>query len=338
MTSREPLPTPDDVRAAAARIASGITHTPLVRCAALSGVAGGDVFLKLENRQRGGSFKIRGALHALLSLSPSERAAGVVAASAGNHGRGVAEAAEGLGIEATVFVPSSAPQVKRDGIAAHGATVDASAPSYDAAEVAAREFARRTGATFVGPCTGRALLAGAGTVALEIIEEWPSVDAIVVPVGGGGLISGVALAAKAVASDMEVIGIEAAASPAFVSALAAGRVVTVDVRPTIADGLAGNMDPESRTFGYVKALVDRVALATEPSLEEAVRVLASCDHVIAEGAGGAGVAGLLEGLRPRGRNVAVVVSGANIDVNTLTRALTVPRPEAETPRSATGSP
>lgn len=332
-----------DILAARQRIAPYIRRTPLAHSPALSGRVGLNVRLKLESAQVTHSFKARGAVNAALAFLTRAGAAAardqvLVTASAGNHGRALAYAAERLGLRLVVFTRKEAPRAKLDPIARHGADLRAVAATYEETESLAREFAAREQAVYVSPYDHADVIAGAGTVALEIIEEWPSVDAIVVPVGGGGLISGVALAAKAVASDMEVIGIEAAASPAFVSALAAGRVVTVDVRPTIADGLAGNMDPESRTFGYVKALVDRVALATEPSLEEAVRVLASCDHVIAEGAGGAGVAGLLEGLRPRGRNVAVVVSGANIDVNTLTRALTVPRPEAETPRSATGSP
>ncbi|MCL4212527.1 MAG: pyridoxal-phosphate dependent enzyme [Gemmatimonadales bacterium] len=312
MTSREPLPTPDDVRAAAARIASGITHTPLVRCAALSGVAGGDVFLKLENRQRGGSFKIRGALHALLSLSPSERAAGVVAASAGNHGRGVAEAAEGLGIEATVFVPSSAPQVKRDGIAAHGATVDASAPSYDAAEVAAREFARRTGATFVGPCTGRALLAGAGTVALEILQDLPNLRTVVVCVGGGGLVAGMAGYLRGTAPAVRILGAQSVRTNAMALALASGRPTDIPDLPTLADGLAGLVDAEMLAQG--QAALDAIVTVEEEEIAEAIRFLHREHGLVVEGSGAVGVAALLtRRIVPQAFPVAVTVSGANID-------------------------
>lgn len=312
MTSREPLPTPDDVRAAAARIASGITHTPLVRCAALSGVAGGDVFLKLENRQRGGSFKIRGALHALLSLSPAERAAGVVAASAGNHGRGVAEAAEGLGIEATVFVPSSAPQVKRDGIAAHGATVDASAPSYDAAEVAAREFARRTGATFVGPCTGRALLAGAGTVALEILQDIPNLRTVVVCVGGGGLVAGMAGYLRGTAPAVRILGAQSVRTNAMALALASGRPTDIPDLPTLADGLAGLVDAEMLAQG--QAALDAIVTVEEEEIAEAIRFLHREHGLVVEGSGAVGVAALLtRRIVPQAFPVAVTVSGANID-------------------------
>lgn len=312
MTSREPLPTPDEVRAAAARIASGITHTPLVRCAALSGVAGGDVFLKLENRQRGGSFKIRGALHALLSLSPSERAAGVVAASAGNHGRGVAEAAEGLGIEATVFVPSSAPQVKRDGIAAHGATVDASAPSYDAAEVAAREFARRTGATFVGPCTGRALLAGAGTVALEILQDLPNLRTVVVCVGGGGLVAGMAGYLRGTAPAVRILGAQSVRTNAMALALASGRPTDIPDLPTLADGLAGLVDAEMLAQG--QAALDAIVTVEEEEIAEAIRFLHREHGLVVEGSGAVGVAALLtRRIVPQAFPVAVTVSGANID-------------------------
>lgn len=323
-----------DILAARQRIAPYVRRTPLAHSPALSGRVGLHIRLKLESAQVTHSFKARGAINAALMFLTSAGASAaardqlLVTASAGNHGRALAYAAERLGLRLVVFTRKDAPRAKLDPIARHGADLRAVAATYEETEVLAREFAAREGAVYVSPYDHVDVIAGAGTVALEILEEWPSVDAIVVPVGGGGLISGVALAAKAVAPDVEVIGVEAAASPAFTTALAAGRVVTVDVGPTIADGLAGNMDPASQTFGYVQSLVDRIALAAEPSLEEAVRVLASCDHVIAEGAGGAAVAGLLEGVRPRGRNVAVVVSGGNIDVGTLTRALTGPAPGA----------
>ena len=168
------LPTPAEVRAAAARIASHVVRTPLIPSPGLSAIAGGEVLLKLECDQHGGSFKLRGALNALLSLTPAERARGVVASSAGNHGIGVAMAAELLQVPATIFVPATAPAVKREKIAARGARVDASCASYDAAESAARAHAAATGATFVSPCTGRALLAGAGTVGAEILDDLPS--------------------------------------------------------------------------------------------------------------------------------------------------------------------
>jgi hypothetical protein len=178
------LPTPAEVRAAAARIASHVVRTPLIPSPGLSAIAGGEVLLKLECDQHGGSFKLRGALNALLSLTPAERARGVVASSAGNHGIGVAMAAELLQVPATIFVPATAPAVKREKIAARGARVDASCASYDAAESAARAHAAATGATFVSPCTGRALLAGAGTVGAEILDDLPSAGTIVVCVGG----------------------------------------------------------------------------------------------------------------------------------------------------------
>lgn len=313
MTSRrELLPTPDEVRAASARIASGVAHTPLVHCAALARIAGGDVFLKLENRQPGGSFKIRGALHALLSLSPSDRAAGVVAASAGNHGRGIAEAAEGLGIEATVFVPASAPQVKRDGIAAHGATVDASASSYDAAEVAARAFARRTGATFVGPCTGRALLAGAGTVALEILQDLPSLRTVIVCVGGGGLVAGMAGFLRGTVPAVRILGAQSVRTNAMSLALASGRATDIPDLPTLADGLAGLVDEEMLAQG--QAALDAIVTVEEEEIAEAIRFLHREHGLVVEGSGAVGVAALLtRRIVPQAFPVAVTVSGANID-------------------------
>ena len=225
----------------------------------------------------------------------------------------MAYAAERMGLQLVVFTPADAPRAKLDHITRHGADLRAIAPTYEDAERLAKAFAAQERVTYISPYSHPDVIAGAATVALEIIEEWPSVEAIVVPVGGGGLISGIAVVAKAVSPRIEVIGVEAEASPAFHTSLAAGRISVVDVKPTIADGLAGNMDAETITFDYVRRLVDRVVLASERSIEDAVRSLVTHEHLIAEGAGATGVAGLMSGLRPKGLNVAVVVSGSNID-------------------------
>jgi threonine dehydratase len=217
-----------------------------------------------------------------------------------------------------VFTPRDAPRAKLDPIAELGADLRAEADDYEHSERLAKAWAETGRAVFISPYSHPDIVAGAGTVAIEILEELPGTDMLVVPVGGGGLIAGVAVAAKGTNPDVEVVGVEAESSPAFNASLAAGRIVEVSVRPTIADGLAGNMDPESITFGIVQRLVDRTVLAPENMLAGAVRGLVSHEHLIAEGAGAAGVAALIAGrIDVAGREVAVVVSGGNIDARRL---------------------
>lgn len=314
------------VFAARQRIAPYVRRTPLVHSPWISSQAGANVRLKLESLQVTNSFKARGAFN--VAVARLERKAGdpkrdglLVTASAGNHGRALACAAERLGLRLVVFTPADAPRAKLDHIARHGADLRAIASTYEDAERLAKAFAAQEHVTYISPYSHPDVIAGAATVALEIIEDWPSVEAIVVPVGGGGLISGVAVATKAVSTGIEVIGVEAEASPAFHTARAAGHIVEIAVGPTIADGLAGNMDPETITFDIVRRLVDRITLAPEHSIEEAVRSLVAHEHLIAEGAGATAVAGLLSGLRPKGLNVAVVVSGSNIDADRLARLI-----------------
>jgi threonine dehydratase len=304
------------------RIAPYVRRTPLVHSPGLSAHVGVHVRLKLESLQVSNSFKARGAFNAAAAwqeqtVGRTDRDDVLVTASAGNHGRALAHAAALLGAKLVVFTPASAPRAKLDHIARHGADLRAIAPTYEDAERLAKEFAAKSRVTYISPYSHPDVIAGAATVALEIIEDWPSVETIVVPVGGGGLISGIAAAAKAVSPEIEIVGVEAEASPAFHTSLAAGRITDVDVRPTIADGLAGNMDPDTITFDMVRRFVDRVVLAPERTIEDAIRALVSHDHIIAEGAGAVGVAGLLAGLKTKGRNVAVVVSGSNIDTARL---------------------
>lgn len=306
------LPTPAEVRAAAARIAPHVVHTPLVPSPGLSTIAGGEVLLKLECLQHGGSFKLRGALNALLALDPATRARGVVASSAGNHGIGIAMAAELLQVPATVFVPATAPAVKRERIAARGARVDASCATYDAAEDAARRHAAASGATFVSPCTGRALLAGAGTVAAEILDDLPSARTIVVSVGGGGLAGGVGGFVRGTASGVRLLGAQALRTNAMSLALASGRPTDIPDRPTLADGLAGLVDAEMLAQG--QAALDGIATVDEDDLVEAIVWLHREHALTVEGAGAAGVAALRAGaIRPQAFPVVIVVSGGNID-------------------------
>ncbi len=317
------------VYAARNRIAPLVRRTPLVPSAWLSALTGSEVRLKLESAQATHSFKARGACNAALVRREAWQRSGgarprLVTASAGNHGRALAFAAQQVGLPLVVFTPAAAPRAKLDHIARHGADLRAEAATYEDAEQFAKEYAVAEGAEFISPYSHPDVIAGAATVALEILEDWPEADTLVVSVGGGGLASGVGIAVKAISPAAEVIGVEAAASPAFTAALAAGRPAWVDVSPTIADGLAGNMDPDTITFDYVRRLVDRIVLAPEQAIVDAIRGLAAEEHLIAEGAGATSVAGLLGGIVPAGRHVAVVVSGSNIDAAVLRTALRAP--------------
>jgi threonine dehydratase len=316
-------PTLADVRAAADRIGRAVERTALVPSAWLSQLSRADVFLKLETAQATGSYKVRGALNALARMQESRPdVATVVTASAGNHGAALAWAARRLGLTARVYLPVGAPEAKRRALTDLGADIVA-VPSYDEAETQAHEDAARTGTPFVSAYSDSDVIAGAGTVALEVLEERSDVDTFVVPLGGGGLISGTAIVAREVVHGALVFGAEADASPVFTAALAAGHPVIVDVRPTLADGLAGNMEPDSQTFGIVRDLVDRVVRVREPFIERAMRELSLRERLVAEGAGATAVGALLSGdLDVAGRRVAVIVSGRNVDPDVIARVTT----------------
>ena len=314
-----------DIIAARGRIAPCIRRTPLVPSAWLSALADADVRLKLESIQVTNSFKIRGALNA--SAAFLERHCGdgatagpIVTASAGNHGRAMAFAAERFGLKLVVFTPRSAPRAKLDHISRHGADLRP-APTYEDAERMARAYAVETGATFISPYSHPDVIAGAATIAVEILEDWPDVDMMLAPVGGGGLVGGIAVASRSLAGHVEVVGVECDASPAFHESLKAGRIVEVEVHATLADGLAGNMDPATITFDLVRRLVDRTVLAPEAAIADAIRGLFERERVITEGAGATAVAALIAGLHVAGRKVAVVVSGSNIDAEVLAGVL-----------------
>ena len=303
---------PTLVRAAATRLRDVARRTPLRRSPRLERVTGVESWLKLENEQLTGSFKLRGAFNAVASLDDAQRAQGVVASSAGNHGLGLAWAARHFGVRATIFVPADAPAVKREGIARLGAAVDATRSDYDAAHEAALEFARETGAVFVNPCAGDALLAGQGTVALEILEELPGLATLVVAVGGAGLLGGVASVLRAEAPAATIVGAQGDLTAAMARSLEAGRVVEVPVVPTLADGLAGQVDETG--LAIARRAVDRMAVVPEAAIARAIRWLAREESVVAEGSGAVTVAALLEGAAGPVRGpVVAIVSGGNID-------------------------
>ena len=306
------LPSPNEIRAAAARIAPAIRQTPFYRSETLSAFLGGDTWLKMECEQHTGSFKLRGATNALAALRPEARARGVVTASAGNHGLGCARAAQALGIALTVFVPRSAPAVKRERIAEMGATVDASAANYDDAEVLARAAADRTGATFVSAFAARDVMAGQGTVALEILGHLPSLRTILVPVGGVGLASGIAGLLHAEAPDARIVGVQSERTNALTLAMSSGEPTDIPDLPTLADGLSGRAD--AWMLAQARAALDDIVAPSEEDIANAIAYLWIEEGFRVEGAGAAGVAALLSGrVASVEFPVVVVVSGGNID-------------------------
>jgi threonine dehydratase len=292
----------------------------------LSVAAEGDVYLKLEVVQPTCSFKIRGAFNAALVLQHGETdRPRLVTASAGNHGRALAYAAQMLDLPVTVFVPADAPRAKVDPIRAAGAEVRTCA-DYDAAERQAKMYAQASGAVYISPYSDRDVISGAATIMVELLQDLPSLGAVVVPVGGGGLISGIGLVARALAPSIRVIGVEVAASCPFTKSLAAGRLVTIQVAPSIADGLTGNLDPDTITLNMVRDAVDRIDVVQEDELRRALTGVVINEHLIVEGAAAAGPAAVLGGrIDLKDRQVAVVLTGANIDPSALTELLSVPR-------------
>ncbi len=319
-----------DILSARQRIAPYVLCTPLRRSEWLSRTTGGDVFLKLESLQPTNSFKIRGAFNAALRHHPNAPLrsaptpalpAPIVTASAGNHGRALAYAGERLGFRPIVFAPETAPRAKLDAIRAHGADLRL-ARDYDEAESQAKAHAASGAGLWLSPFSHPDIVSGTGTIGVEIIEDLPGVDVVVVPVGGGGLISGIGIAVKAIAPRVEVVGVEVEASHPFTDGLAAGRIVPITVGPSLADGLVGNLDPDTITFDIARRVVDRFALVREDDLISGLRGLVAHEHLIAEGAGVTAIAAVLAGaIDVRGRTTAVILSGANIDLERLGRVL-----------------
>lgn len=313
----------------ALNIVSTVVHrTPFLYSKTFSRWSGCEVYLKLENLQRTGAFKIRGAYNMIAHLSPEERQKGVVCASAGNHAQGVALSASLFGIPATVVMPEQAPQAKIEATEGYGAKVLLRGNTYNDAYEYAMQFCRLTGATFVHAFDHPHVIAGQGTVALEMLQDRLDLDAILVPIGGGGLIAGVGVAVKAVQPQIQVIGIEPAGSPSMLLSLQNGRRTTLSSIQTIADGLAVKT-PGELTFSIVQKVVDDVITVTEEEISEAMWLLLERNKSLVEGAGAVGVAALLSGRYPwlKGKKVAVIVSGGNVDMN---RLLALPRKEQNT--------
>ncbi|MEQ7873356.1 threonine ammonia-lyase [Sphingomonas sp. ASV193] len=313
------FPTLDDIRTAASRIEGAIVDTPMKRSRLLSERTGADLWLKFENLQHTGAYKERGALNKLLQLTPGQAARGVVTASAGNHAQAVAYHARRLGIPATIVMPEPTPTVKVVQTEGHGARVVLHGQMVDDAFERAYQLEAEEGLAFVHPFDDAAVIAGQGSLALEMLAATPDLDTLVVPIGGGGLISGIALAAKAIRPEIEVVGVEAKLYPSMKNVIEGGNgPIGGD---TLAEGIAVKY-PGKLTREIIRSHVDRIELVEERDLERAVALLVGIEKTVVEGAGAAGVAAILaQPERYAGRKVATVLCGGNIDTHLLANVL-----------------
>ena len=302
-----------EILAARARIENGIVHTPVEFSPPLSERTGARVFIKWECEQFTGSFKLRGALNKLRSMTPAERAAGVVSASTGNHGLAISHASKLENVDLKLFLPVTASEAKRRKIEGLGVAVESFGTDCGKTEIHAREEAARTGRVFVSPYNDWDIVLGAGTTGLEITGDLPDVDDVIVPVGGGGLIAGIAAALRAFRPAARTVGVEPEASAFMAASVAAGRLVDIAERETIADAVAGGIEPGSITFPLYRKLVDRTLIVTEAEIAKAMALVFRIHGKVIEGAGALPLAGLLGSAAAfRDRRVVLVVSGKNI--------------------------
>jgi threonine dehydratase len=300
--------TVEDIRRAAGTIKGAVIDTRFEKSRTLSGIAGADIWLKFENLQFTAAYKERGALNRLSSLTGREKAAGVIAMSAGNHAQGVAYHASRLGIPATIVMPTTTPTVKVENTRKLGASVILSGATFEEASAFAMDYGRTHGLTFIHPYDDPAVIAGQGTIALEMLRDCPGLDTLIVPVGGGGLISGVAIAAKALKPGIRVIGVQTRLYPSMFNAL---------------HGASLSIGGDTLAEGIIAALVDDIVLVTEADIERAVGLLITIEKTVVEGAGAAGLAAVLSAPEMfRGRTVGLILCGGNIDTRLLSSVLT----------------
>jgi threonine dehydratase len=309
----------DDIRAAAARIAGAVVRTPTMLSRTLSDATGAEIWIKFENLQFTAAYKERGALNKLLLMDPAIRARGVIAASAGNHAQAVAYHGARLGVPVTIVMPRPTPTIKVMQTEGHGASVVLHGELFDEAYEEAQRIAGERGLTFVHPFNDPHIIAGQGTVALELLEDAPAIDTLLVPIGGGGLISGMAIAAKALQPEIEIIGAQAELYPSMYNAISGeSRPSSGD---TIAEGIAVK-EPDRLTTAIIRQLVDEILLVPERDIETAVSLLLQIEKTVAEGAGAAGLAALLTHPdRLKGRRIGLVLTGGNIDTRLLATVL-----------------
>ncbi len=308
-----------DVFSARQRIASIVKRTPLVQSSVLTKHLGVPVYLKLENLQETGSFKIRGASNRFGTLTATEVAQGVITVSSGNHGRAVAHVAKRLGIPAVVCMSERVPVNKVEGIKRYGAEVVVSGQDYDEADEMASQLQAERGLTRIDPFDDRDVIAGQGTIGLELLEDLPDLATVLVPLSGGGLISGVALALKTANPTIRVIGVSMDRGPVMAESLRVGRLVQMEEEPSLADALLGGIPLDNRyTFRMCQTYVDETVLVSEEEIARGIVFALEKHHLVVEGGGAVGIAALLSGKVSRlGGKVAVVVSGGNIDIPLL---------------------
>lgn len=310
------------IAAAAGRIGPWIRRTPLDPAPHFGELTGARVYLKLENLQHTGSFKLRGAVNRLLCLNEAEREAGCVAASSGNHGAALAYAMQRLGIRGTVFVPENTSQPKQDAIRRAGAELRFFGTDGLDTENHARAYARAAGLTYLSPYNDPEVIAGQGTCGLEIAEELPDLDAAFVAVGGGGLIGGIGSWLKSLNPSVSIVSCQPAASPVMTRSIEAGGIVDIPSEPTLSDGTAGGIEAGSITFELCREVVDEYVTVSEEEIAAAMRAFIDTHHMLLEGAAGVALAGLLaSGGRYAGQRVAVVICGGNISRDTLRRVI-----------------
>jgi threonine dehydratase len=305
-----------DIEVAQQQIAPHIKSTPLIASRFLSEQCGGQVYLKLESEQFTRSFKMRGVINKLLRLTEAQKAQGVITASAGNHGQAVALGVQKLGFKAKIIVPTPTPKVKIDGIKQYGAELVLFGETYTEAERKAKELAKAEGRFYISPYNDEQIIAGHGTIGLEILKELPAVDMVVVPVGGGGLISGIAIASKSLKPSIQVLGVQSTATPIMFESLKAGAIVKPHRHEpkTIAEGLSGSIEKDSVTFPIVQQYVNEVLLVREEAIRHAVVMLWLNDKLKVEGSAATAVALLIENKELfTGKTVALVLTGGNID-------------------------
>ena len=316
----EPLPVSlDDIKAAAARIEGAVVRTPTMLSQTLSNLTGSTVYVKFENLQFTAAYKERGALNKLLLMDEATRARGVIAASAGNHAQALAYHGARLGIPVTIVMPKPTPTIKVMQTEGHGATIVLHGEMFDEAYAHALELEKERGLTFVHPFDDPQIIAGQGTVALEMLEQAPEIDSLVVPIGGGGLISGMGIAAKALRPDIELIGVQAELYPSMYCRITGNELPSSG--DTIAEGIAVKA-PGTVTSGILQRIVDEILLVPERDIETAVSLFLQIEKTVAEGAGAAGLAALMRyPERLKGRNVGLILTGGNIDTRLLATVL-----------------
>lgn len=307
---------------AARRNLKGVIHcTPLDYSKTFSNVSKNEIYLKLENLQKTGSFKIRGAYHKIASLTVEEKQRGVIAASAGNHAQGVAFGSGELGIPCVIVMPEATPLAKVEATSRYGAEVILHGSNYDEAYAHARAIQQERGMTYVHAFDDEEVMAGQGTIALEILEQLPEVDVIITPVGGGGLVAGVALAAKLMKPDIQIVGVEAAGAACMQASLAQNAPLTLDRVATIADGIQVRR-PGDRTFAVAREYVDHIVTVEEEEIARAMLLAIERNKMVVEGAGASGLAAVLyEKIPYQGKKIVVLISGGNVDVNFLSRII-----------------